>query len=260
MGIPEKRRLEIKKLLKQNESVSVGRLAERFDVSEITIRRDLGKLEGEGFLDKVHGGALARGLSTDSYPIYLEDIEKNIKQKEKIAKYASLYIKDRQAVIIESGTTCQELTHYLKEKKDLRIFTASIPIAYELWKLALNRNDMEVNICGGLVELKSNTLIGSPATDFFKNIYADIAFIGAIAVSLDKGVISTSSQLDADVTRAIAVNTQKKILVVDSSKFKISAHISALPLSVFSEIITDKNIDKDSEAALKKLDINYKLV
>ena len=260
MGVPEKRRLEIKKLLKLDESVSVGKLAERFDVSEITIRRDLNKLEGEGFLDKVHGGAMVRGLSPDSYPVYLEDIEKNIEQKEKITKYASSYIKDGLAIIIESGTTCQELTYHLKEKKNLRIFTASIPIAYELWKLALNRNDMEVNICGGLVELKSNTLIGSQATDFFKNIYADLVFIGAVAVSLDKGVISTNSQMDADVTRAIAVNTRKKILIVDSSKFKKSAYISALPLSVFDKVITDKNIDKESEAALKKLGINYKLV
>ncbi|MFC2159212.1 DeoR/GlpR family DNA-binding transcription regulator [Actinomycetota bacterium] len=260
MGIPEKRRLEIKKQLKQDESVSVSKLAEKFDVSEITIRRDLNKLEGEGFLHKVHGGAMSRGLSPESYPVYIEDIEKNIKQKEKIVKHASSYIEDGQAVIIESGTTCQELTYHLKEKKNLRIFTASIPIAYELWKLALNRNDMEVNICGGLVELKSNTLIGGQATDFFKNIYADIAFIGAVAVSMDKGVISTNSQLDADVTRSIAENSKKKILVVDSSKFKKSAHISALPLNIFSVVVTDRGIDKDSETALKKFKINYKLV
>jgi DeoR/GlpR family transcriptional regulator of sugar metabolism len=260
MGIPEKRRLEIKKILIRDNSVSVTELAKSFRVSEITIRRDLKKLEDEGFLDKVHGGALARSSTLDSFPVYMEDIKKNIKQKDRIARHASTYIKEGQAIIIESGSTCLQLTNYLDKKKDLRIFTASIPLAYELWKQAFDRSDMEVNICGGLVELKSNTLIGSQATDFFKNIHADIAFIGAVAVSLDKGVISTNSQLDADVTRAIAENSSKKILLADSSKFKKNAYITALPLSAFDMVITDRDLEKGFEAGLKNSGIKYQIV
>jgi DeoR family transcriptional regulator of aga operon len=260
MGIPEKRRLEIKKILKRDNSVSVSELAKNFRVSEITIRRDLKKLEDEGFLDKVHGGALARSSILDSIPVYMEDIKKNIRQKDRIARFASSYIKDGQAIIIESGSTCLQLINYLDHKKDLRIFTASIPLAYELWKQAFDRSDMEVNICGGLVELKSNTLIGSQATGFFENIHADIAFIGAVAISLDKGIISTDSQLDADVTRAIADNSSRKILLADSSKFKKSAHITALPLSAFDIIITDRNLEKGFETGLKNSSIKYHIV
>ena len=62
MQVPEKRRLEIKRIISEDKSISVANLVKLFNVSEITIRRDLNKLEDEGFIDKVHGGALIKDL------------------------------------------------------------------------------------------------------------------------------------------------------------------------------------------------------
>jgi len=260
MDVPEKRRLEIKKIITENESISVSNLSKLFNVSEITVRRDLQKLEKDGFLDKVHGGAIARSFKTEYDPVYLEDIKLNKDKKESIAKEAVKEINDGDAVIIESGTTCLELVYNLANKRNLAIFTASVPIAYELWKVSLNRNDLEVNICGGLIEAKSNTLIGSQATQFFQNINADIAFIGAVAISIDKGILTTHSQMDADVIRSIANNSKRKILLADSSKFKKRAHISILPLTIFNKIITDSGIDKDIADKIRNLGIELKIV
>ena len=260
MDVPEKRRLEIKKIIAENNSISVISLAKLFNISEITVRRDLQKLEKDGFLDKVHGGAIAKRFKTEYDPVYLEDIKLNKDKKESIAKEAVKEINDGDAVIIESGTTCLELVYNLANKRNLAIFTASVPIAYELWKISLNRNDLEVNICGGLIEAKSNTLIGSQATQFFQNIDADIAFIGAVAISIDKGILTTHSQMDADVIRSIANNSKKKILLADSSKFKKRAHISILPLTIFNKIITDTGIDKDVADKIRNLGIELKIV
>jgi len=259
MDVPEKRRLEIKKIITRNNSTSVISLAKLFNVSEITVRRDLQKLEKEGFLDKVHGGAIARSFKTEYDPVYLEDIKLNKDKKEDIAKEAVKEINDGDAVIIESGTTCLELVDNLKNKRNLAIFTASVPIAYELWKVSLNRNDLEINICGGLIEAKSNTLIGSQATQFFQNIDADIAFIGAVAISIDKGILTTHSQMDADVIRSIANNSKRKILLADSSKFEKRAHISILPLTIFNKIITDAGIDKNIAEKIRNLGIELKI-
>ena len=260
MDIPEKRRLEIKKIITKNNSISVISLAKLFNVSEITVRRDLQKLEKDGFLDKVHGGAIARRFKAEYDPVYLEDIKLNKDKKENIAKEAAKEINDGDAVIIESGTTCLELVYNLADKRNLAIFTASVPIAYELWKVSLNRNDLEVNICGGLIEAKSNTLIGSQAVQFFQNINADIAFIGAVAISIDKGILTTHSQMDADVIRSIVNNSKRKILLADSSKFKKRAHISILPLTIFNKIITDTGIDKDVADKIINLGIELKMV
>lgn len=260
MDVPEKRRLEIKKIITKNNSISVISLSKLFNVSEITIRRDLQKLEKDGFLDKVHGGAIARSFIPEYDPVYLEDIKLNKDKKENIAKEAVKEINNGDAVIIESGTTCLGLVYNLKDKRDLAIFAASVPIAYELWKVSLNRNDLEINICGGLIEAKSNTLIGSQATQFFQNIDADIAFIGAVAISIDKGNLTTHSQMDADVIRSIANNSKRKILLADSSKFKKKAHISILPLTIFDKIITDAGIDKEVADKIRNLGIELKIV
>ena len=76
MVVPEKRRLEIKEIIKKDESVSVADLSKSFKVSELTIRRDLKKLEDTGFLEKVHGGAIARG-SRSEWPVCLVCVQKS---------------------------------------------------------------------------------------------------------------------------------------------------------------------------------------
>ena len=129
MEIPEKRRLEIKKIITENASISVSNLARLFNISEITARRDLEKLEEEGFLDKVHGGAIIRGLRMEYDPVYLEDLKKNKGQKERIAKEAAKIIKNGDAIVLESGTTCLELVYNLEHKRNLVVFTTSVPIA-----------------------------------------------------------------------------------------------------------------------------------
>ncbi len=260
MDIPEKRRIEIRRLIGENKSISVSALSRLFNVSEITIRRDLKQLQDEGFLEKVHGGAIAKELKEEYHPIYLEDIKKNKDKKEKIAKEASKLISDGDSIIIESGTTCLELVYYLEEKKNLVIFTASVPLAYDLWKIALNRNDIEVNICGGLIEIRSNTLTGSQAVQFFNNISVDIAFLSAIAVSVERGYVAAMSQMDADVTRSIINNSRKKVLLVDSSKFYNKAYIKASPLDKFDIIITDADVEKKIAEKIRDLNIILKIV
>jgi DeoR/GlpR family transcriptional regulator of sugar metabolism len=260
MDVPEKRRIEIKKMLKDRQSISVMGLSKLFRVSEITIRRDLKKLEEEGYLEKVHGGAIARETKEKYHPVFLEDIKQNKDKKEKIAAEASKFINDGDSIVIESGTTCLELVYNLEKKRNLAVFTASVPIAYELWKISLDRSDIEVSICGGLIESKSNTLIGSHAVQFFNSISADIAFLGVIAVSAEQGYLTTSSQLDADVIRAIVKNSARSILLADSSKFRQKAHIKAVPLSAVETVITDSGIDKNTSKLIENLGVKVLIV
>lgn len=260
MDVPEKRRIEIKNILNSNQSISVSNLSRLFKVSAITIRRDLTKLDEEGSLEKVHGGAIAKTFKEEYHPVYIEDIKQNKGKKERIAREAAKLVSDGSSIILESGTTCLEIVYNLSEKKNLSIFTASVPLAYELWRIAVGRTDFEVNICGGLIEAKSNTLIGSSAVQYFNNISADITFMGAVAVSVEQGYVTTSSQMDADVTRAIVKNSRRLILVADSSKFSQNAHIRIFPLSALEAIITDSGIDKKTANAIKKMGLNLILV
>jgi len=260
MDVPEKRRLEIRKKITDSGSSSVTNLANFFKVSELTIRRDLKKLELEGHLEKVHGGAIFKGTAVDYSPDYLEDIKLFKKEKDKISIEAAKRIKDNDTIIIESGTTCLYLVNHIQKINSLTVFSASVPIAYKLWKKSLNFKNLEINTCGGLIEKKSNTLIGSQAVNYFNNINADIAFIGAIGISIEKMSILTNSLLDADVTQSIIQSSKKNILLSDSSKFLKNARYAITSLKSFNEIITDSGLSSEMLREAKKKNIKITVV
>ncbi|MBM3705164.1 MAG: DeoR/GlpR transcriptional regulator [Actinobacteria bacterium] len=260
MDIPENRRHKIKKILFEKKSMSIKNLSNLLKISEITIRRDLIKLEDEGFIEKVHGGAMLKNHDAIYDPEYLRDLKQNSQQKESIAKEAVKRIKDGDGIIIETGTTCLQLVYNIENKRNLTIFTTSIPIANELWKTTMHRNDISVNLSGGYIEPKSGSLIGSQALNYFRNINADIAFLSGPAVLINRGVIASNSHPDAEIMTLIINSSKRNILLADSSKFKKTALISVLPLTVFEEIITDSGVENDTVEKIRKLGIKLTLV
>ena len=150
--------------------------------------------------------------------------------------------------------------NHIQKINSLTVFSASVPIAYELWKKSSKFKDLEINICGGLIEKKSNTLIGSQAVNYFKNISADISFIGGVGVSIEKMNILADSQLDADVTKSIIQCSRKNILLVDSSKFLRSARYAITSLKSFDEIITDSGINSEILREARKKNIKVTVV
>lgn len=263
MEIPEARKFKIKELLSKEKILSIEQICKHFDVSSITIRRDLAGLEKEGFLKKVHGGAVYNEINKksiiDSLPIFSKQLELFQKEKDLISKEASKRIQDNCNIIIESGTTCLSMVKYLEDKKNLKVITAGFPIAIELWKLSLKKHDLQVGICGGIIKEKIGILTGPFAVNFFNFINADICFISCTAISLDKG-ISTATSEDCDITNAVIKCAKKVILVADSSKFGKYSFINVLPLNAIDEIITDKNIDPKIYDDIKKIGIKVTVV
>ncbi|MCL5985686.1 MAG: DeoR/GlpR family DNA-binding transcription regulator [Actinobacteria bacterium] len=259
MRIPERRRIEIRKLIEKENIISVEKLSELFGISPITVRRDLEKLHRDGYLRKVHGGAVADRAYLEAEPIYLENIKLFKAEKEKIGKEAANRINDEDVIIIESGTTCLEVVHNLEDKRNLKIATAGIGIANELWRLASIKKDFEISVCGGIIRPQTYTYIGPHAVNFFKSINADIAFIGAVAVSLDKG-IATATQFDAEITSSVIECSKKIVLLCDSSKFGKYSYINVAPLGKIDEIITDLKLDEDIKRSIGKLEVKLTVV
>jgi DeoR/GlpR family transcriptional regulator of sugar metabolism len=116
-----------------------------------------------------------------------------------------------------------------------------------------------VSICGGQIRPDSSIFVGPHAIDFFNSINADIAFISSVGVSIDKG-ISTATELDAEIMKAIMGCANKKILICDSTKFGKYSYINLAPLTDFTEIITDKGLDKQYSKRVKDNGIKITLV
>ncbi|MGM0365971.1 MAG: DeoR/GlpR family DNA-binding transcription regulator [Actinomycetota bacterium] len=258
MRLPEKRIIEMKKLIQMEKMVSVERLSEHFGISPITVRRDLARLEEEGFLSKVHGGAIYKDTLTPE-PAFNEQIKIHRDEKNKIAKEAAKRIKDGDSIIIESGTTCLSLVSYLSPFKNLKISTAGLPIAIELWKAYAQRQDFEISTCGGTIRPVSNMFVGPHAVNFFKKINVDKAFVSAVAVSLDKG-ISSGTEYDSEIAKSVIDSAREVILLCDSSKFGRYSYINVAGLDAVDEIITDKGLDQDILEKIKSMGIKTTLV
>ena len=256
--MPKRRRMEIISIIQEKKTVTVKQLAEMYNTSYLTIRRDLEDLEKEGIVKKVHGGAiLTKELKSE--PIF--DINKEIAKEEKnrIAFEASKRIKDDTAIIIGTGSTCLSVVNYLSDKQNIKVATASMPIAVELWKLAVNKKDIEISVCGGIFSPGSSDFIGPHAINFFHDININTAFIGATALNVKNG-ISTATYFDAEITRAIAKCSKEVILLCSSSKFGMYSYVNVLPLNKISEIITDTGLDEDTVQKIKSIGVRITLV
>ena len=172
------RRAQILEILRQNGSVTVSKLAEKFETSESTIRRDLLALSQLGKINKVHGGATVLG---QEFLHNEEDFNKkslmNINEKEAIAKYAASQINDDDFAFIDAGTTTFLMTKYITSSKATFV-TNGIAHAKEL-----TANGCKVFVIGG--ELKSTTeaIIGLVAASNLQKYNFSKAFIGTNGVS-----------------------------------------------------------------------------
>lgn len=249
----ERRNLIIKELEKQGR-IKVDELAQKFDVTPVTIRRDLQYLENKNVVTRTFGGAVLKSnLNTE---ISYKEKSVNYKsQKKRIADYAVSLVKDGDIVLIDSGTTNMEIAKRLKEKQDLTIVTSDVLIVGYL----INSTKFKILCTGGYVQNDVGACIGSRASEFLRNINVDIGFMGASSIDVKKGV-STPTFEKADVKKQMIKSSKKIVLVADSSKFGQTSFAKICSVDEFDIIITDCDIDRKILKKLKKVQRNIKLV
>ena len=257
--MPEKRLIELKEFLSQEKAVTTMRLLEAFDISYLTLRKDLKKLEDEGVIRRVHGGVITKENSDVEEPVYIKQRELYNEEKDRIAFEASKRVDDGDSIILEAGSTIVEMVKYLKDKKNLTVITLGIPTLIELWKLSQEKSDLTVFVSGGLLLPKVSTFYGTHSVNFFESVNVDKAFIGAHAVSLENG-ISSAIHYDLEVMSAIEKCSHTLILLCDSSKFGKYSNFNVLPLKNISEIITDNNLGKSIVDTIESMKIKITIV
>lgn len=231
------RRAQILEILRQNGSVTVSKLAEKFETSESTVRRDLLALSQLGKINKVHGGATALG---QEFLHVEEDFNEkslmNIDEKEEIAKYAASQINDDDFVFIDAGTTTFLMTKYITARKATFV-TNGIAHAKEL-----TAKGCKVFVIGG--ELKSTTeaIIGLVAASNLQKYNFSKAFIGTNGVSEKQGF--TTPDTEEAMLKAVAIERSFVTYVLcDHTKFgKVSA-VSFAPVAAAC-IVCDKCDDE----------------
>ena len=159
----EKRLDLLREYIKNNNSVSLEELKEKFEISMNTVRRDIELLVKEGIIKKVYGGVV---LTETVKPLRAYEKRKNfnIKIKELIGKRASEYIEDNDTIFIDSGTTTLQIIPFLKDKKNLTVISHSLPVIDALYKL----ENIKVIVLPGILLRETASFVGNISSEFLK--------------------------------------------------------------------------------------------
>ena len=156
--------------VRSGHTAEVVELAQRFSVSEMTVRRDLARLAHEGRLRRVHGGA----VSEREEPPFAQIAVERLAEKERIGGAAAALVADDQTVMIDIGTTTLQLARHLHGRR-LTVITSSLAVIEEL----LPDAGIDLVVLGGSVRRNYRSLVGVLAEDALRQLSADVAFIGA---------------------------------------------------------------------------------
>ena len=213
--------------------VSVEDLASSFAVTPQTIRRDLNELCHRGLLARVHGGAMpANSVSNVAY-----EERRNLfaGAKARIGAAAAAQIPENCSIILNIGTTTEQVARALYNHRDLVVITNNINVI----NILTGSPAKELILTGGVVRQSDGGIVGEAAVEFIRQFRVDCAVIGASALDLDGAVLDYDYR-EVLVARAIIENARRTILVADHQKFERSAPVRICDLSQISTFVTDR--------------------
>jgi len=229
----------LEKILRSKKDVSTFDLASRFNVSEMTIRRDLKQLEAEGIAIPCYGGAVAAQRITFEFN-FEKHRRTHLKEKKRIGEAAVDEIKSGQTIFLDTGTTTLELAKAMtNESIQFTVVTASLAIASELWA----RSNITLQLLGGQVRGSNPDLVGPLTELMLEKLTADIAFLGSDGVSPSRGSFASDLETARIAERMVAC-AKRVIVVCDSSKIGRVGLVRYAGLNELNFLITDNNVDR----------------
>ena len=239
--IASERRRFILTGLNEKGIIGLKETARELGTSEITIRRDFEKLEKEGKLKRVQGGAaLEDSLNgADGAELTMsKKIPLNQREKEKIAKYAADQVPDGACVFVDGGTTMLPLMNFLAQKRITIVTYSTLALGKLINPLA------EIIVIGGKYLPYYNMNVGLLAQDMLSKFFFDIAFIGCASVDLMQKAVYLS-EIEGQQIKRIAMECAKKsYLLADASKLGKRGFFKLEDFTAFEAIICDE-IDSD---------------
>lgn len=231
--LAEQRRQIIVDLVGRNDTASVSELAERFETSESTIRRDIDRLEAAGLLVKVHGGAASVDAAVSPVPFVANEptmAEKrslNAAEKRAIAAYAASLIEPDDFVFLDAGSTTQIMVELLGEPALCATYvTNSVSNA-----LALAARGVHVIVIGGDLKAGTEAIVGPGAIDALSRYNFSKGFAGANGATREQG-FTTPDASEAMVKMLALQHSASRYVLADASKLGV---VTPVTFSAFSD-------------------------
>jgi len=243
------RRTKILEKLESDGQVNVTDLSKQFNVSEVTIRNDFLQLEKKNMLIRARGGAIK--VSRVGVDFELSQKQKiNLDLKKKIGKRSAELVKDGDTIIIDAGTTTQEMVKNIGSDSKLTVITNALNIANNL----VYNNNIQVIMPGGFLRKDALSMIGSPAEKTLRDYLCDKLFLGVDGLDFEFG-ISTPNIEEAHLNKIMIEISRQIIVLADSSKVKKRSLAVICPLSKVDILVTDGGLEPEYRDKLEQLGV-----
>ena len=244
---PSARQAQTRELLQKNQQVTIPELAAMFSVSEMTVRRDLDKLQGTGQIRRTHGGAMPAERMEFEFD-FTSRRQSNRSAKQAIAREAFKLVRADQRLILDTGTTTLELALLLRDFENITVITPSLAVASVLQFAS----GVETVLLGGSIRRGSPDLTGVVTEAVLDMFAVDIAFQGADGIAED-GTCYNADMRIANVDRKIRQRAEHTYVLADSSKIGRTALATNGRLDEVEALIVDSGVDPDAVAAFQEM-------
>ena len=248
----ERRRILLDHVLRTG-SAQLDELAAQFGVSRMTVHRDLEALASQGIVRRVHGGVTVRSSNlVESNFLYRSRLAEH--EKQAIACAAAELVEPGQAVIIDDSTTAGWLTSFVAARKPLTVITNSVTVVEQL----KDSHGIETICLGGRYNSRFNAFFGYVCEQAISSLRANTLFMSASTVF--SGAAYHQQEDVVKTKRALMGVADKRVLLVDSSKFGVTALIRLAALSEFDVVLTDSGIAPTEAETLRQNGVNLRIV
>jgi DeoR/GlpR family transcriptional regulator of sugar metabolism len=233
------RRIKVLERLAADQAVEVSSLARDFGVSEMTIRRDLRRLDRDGFVRRTYGGATTRVVRAAGAFEVTQSARMlhHAAEKRHIALRAAELTVGARVIFVGVGSTVEQFARLAAPRDGLLVITPSLVVAS-----VLGTRRVQVIMAGGMVRQDELSCVGPAAVECVQRYNTDIAVIGAAGISARRGVTDLDDQ-EAGVIRAALERTERIVVLADGSKFGDVALSTVVPIERVSAIVTDASAD-----------------
>ncbi|CAG2137486.1 DeoR/GlpR family DNA-binding transcription regulator [Cupriavidus numazuensis] len=213
---------------------SIDALARKFGVTLQTVRRDVNLLAEGGMLARFHGGVRVEGSTTENIT-YRQRQVLNAESKVRIARAVAKAVPEGCSLILNIGTTVEEIARALMHHRGLRVITNNLNVA----NILADNPDCEVIVAGGVLRSRDRGIVGEATVEFIRQFKVDIGLIGISGIEAD-GTLRDYDFREVKVARTIMEHAREVWLAADASKFHRQAMVELAHLSQIDRLFTDE--------------------
>jgi len=231
----EERQQAAARLVMARGRVSVTELAEEFDVTTETVRRDLSALERMRLVRRVHGGAVPAASLSAMESGLDERAGTRAREKERIGLAAARFLpEDGGTVAIDAGSTTARLVDVIPPDLHLTAFTHGVPIAARLAPLS----GIDLHLLPGRVRPTTQAAVGAETIRALDRVRVDVAFLGTNGLTAEHGC-STPDSAEAAVKEALVRSARRVVVLADATKLGRDTTVSFADLADIDVLVTD---------------------